>query len=121
MGRVVMLAPPNRGSRKARRLAPVFGRWVKPLADLSNSADSAVNQMGVPAGVEIGIIAGAKDGKVRVEDTHLPGEADHLVVSGFHTFLMDSPEVQNATVRFLRTAQFREPFAATRPASAAVK
>lgn len=108
MGRVVMLAPPNRGSNQARRLAPVFGRWVKPLADLSNTSDSTVNQMGVPAGVEIGIIAGRSDGKVRVEDTHLSGEADHLVVPGFHTFLMDSREVQDCTVRFLRTGQFRE-------------
>jgi len=108
MGRVVMLAPPNKGSSQARRLAPVLGHWVKPLADLSNASDSAVNQLGVPVGVEIGIIAGAKDGKVRVDDTHLSDEADHMVVPGFHTFLMDSHEVQDCTVRFLRTGRFRE-------------
>jgi pimeloyl-ACP methyl ester carboxylesterase len=108
MGRVVMLAPPNRGSRVARRLAPWLGRWIKPLADLSNAPESAVNRLGVPAGVDIGIIAARHDGKVRVEDTHLPGEADHLVVSGFHTFLMNAREVQDCTIRFLRTGRFRD-------------
>lgn len=120
MGRVVMLAPPNHGSLKARRLAPVFGRWVKPLADLSNSADSAVNRMGTPAGVEIGVIAAARDGKVRIADTHLAGEADHLVVAGFHTFVMNSRAARTATVRFLRSGRFREPVA-TPPADAAVE
>ena len=107
MGRVVMLAPPNRGSRIARRLAPFLGRWIRPLADLSDAPDSAVNTLGLPVGVEIGIVAGRSDGRVRIEDTHLPGEADHLVVPGYHTFLMNSREVQDCTVRFLRTGRFR--------------
>lgn len=106
MGRVVMLAPPHRGSKMARRTAPVLGWWVKPLGELSSAPDSKVNRMGVPEGVEIGIIAAARDGKVRVEDTHLPGETDHLVVPGFHTFIMNSREVQDQTLAFLKTGRF---------------
>lgn len=106
MGRVVMLAPPNRGSRLATKMTPLLGRWIRPLADLSHVPDSAVNRLGVPTGVSIGVLAAAHDGKVRVEDTHLPGEADHLVVPGFHTFLMSSRVVQDRTVRFLRSGRF---------------
>ncbi len=107
MGRVVMLAPPNRGSRAARKTAPVLGGIMKPLGQLSDDPGSMVNQLAVPAGVEIGIIAAAGDAKVRVEDTHLPGEADHLVVSGYHTFIMNRQDVQEQVAAFLRDGRFR--------------
>ena len=108
MGRVVMLAPPNRGSRLARRLAPVLGPWIAPLPQLSDDSWSAVNRLGVPRGVEIGVIAATGDGKVRVEDTHLPGEADHLLVPGTHTFIMNRAEVREEVVEFLRRGRFRK-------------
>lgn len=114
-GRLVMLAPPNRGSRLARRTGPLLGRWIRPLRELSSAPDSVVNRMAAPQGVEIGIIAAARDGKVRVEDTHLPGETDHLVVPGFHTFIMNALVVQEQTLTFLRTGRFAGGGAATRP------
>lgn len=107
MGRVVMLAPPNSGSRVARHMAPLLGGVMKPLSQLSDDPESMVNQLPTPAGVEIGIIAAAGDGKVRVEDTHLLGETDHLVVLGFHTFIMNRRDVQNQVVEFLRNGRFR--------------
>lgn len=106
MGRVVMIAPPNRGSNVARRLAPWLGGLMKPMRELSNAAGSGVNRLGVPAGVEIGIIAGDKDGKVMVADTHLPGETDHLVVPARHTFIMNAPIVLEQTLTFLRKGRF---------------
>jgi triacylglycerol esterase/lipase EstA (alpha/beta hydrolase family) len=106
MGRVVMLAPPNRGSRVARRLTPVLGRVMKPLSQLSDHPESVVNQLAVPQAVEIGIIAAARDGKVRVEDTHLPGETDHVVMLGYHTFIMNRTDVQNQVVAFIREGRF---------------
>jgi pimeloyl-ACP methyl ester carboxylesterase len=108
LGRLVMLAPPNRGSRVARVLAPLLGRVVKPLAQLSSDPASAVNLLAPPLDVEVGVIAAARDGKVRVEDTHLAGEKDHLVVPGFHTFIMNRPEVHEAVERFLRTGAFQK-------------
>jgi pimeloyl-ACP methyl ester carboxylesterase len=106
LGRLVMLAPPNRGSRLARILAPVLGALVKPLAQLSDAPGSDVNRMPALRGVDVGVIAAERDGKVRVADTHLDGQADHLVVPGFHTFIMDRADVHEAVLRFLRTGKF---------------
>ena len=106
IGRVVMLAPPNRGSPVASRLAPWLGGLIGPLSELTDAPDSTVNQLALPEGVEIGVIAGSWDSKVPVESTHLEGEADHLVVRGFHTFLMNQTQVQEQVVHFLRDGRF---------------
>lgn len=115
MGRVVMLAPPNRGSAAARKLAPLLGKVIKPLEQLSNDPASDVNQLAVPADVEFGVIAAAEDGKVRPEDTHLPGETDHLVVPGFHTFIMNRDDAGDAVLAFLEQGRFRTPTAEKQP------
>src|SRR5207237_6935800 len=69
IGRVVMLAPPNRGSRLARLASRALGRYLLPLPALSDAEDSFVNRLGPTPGVEVGIIAGAWVGKVPVEAT----------------------------------------------------
>ncbi len=106
LGRVVMLAPPNQGSRWGRLLGPALGRIVKPLDDLSDAEGSPVRTLPPPDGVEFGVIAARFDGKVSVESTHLAGEADHLVVNGVHTFLMRQGEVQRQVAHFLREGRF---------------
>ena len=115
IGRVVMLAPPNRGSAAARKSAPLLGKIIKPLEQLSDDPASDVNQLAVPARIEFGVIAAAADGKVRPEDTHLPGEADHLVVPGFHTFIMNRDDVCDAVLAFLKRGRFCEPTAEHHP------
>lgn len=106
MGRVVMLAPPNKGSASAKSWARFAGGLIKPLGQLTNDSGSDVNQMGVPTGVDIGIIAAASDGKVDVGDTHLKGEADHLVVPGYHSFIMCRQDVATQVIQFLRVGRF---------------
>lgn len=114
MGRVVMLAPPNRGSRAARLASRALGRFGTPLDALSDAEDSLVNRLRVPAGVEIGVIAARWDAKVPVDRTHLAGETDHLVVPGFHTFFMNRREVRRQTTAFLRLGRFSRESAASR-------
>lgn len=107
MGRIVMLAPPNRGSRLARLFSRSLGRYLMPLDALSDAGDSFVNRLG-PAPVEVGVIAAEWDGKVPVESTHLAGEADHLVVRhATHTWLMNRGDVRRQTEAFLRDGRFR--------------
>lgn len=115
IGRVVMLAPPNRGSAAAMRLAPLLGKIIIPLTQLSNDPNSFVNQLAVPENVEFGVIAAKSDGKVRPEETHLPGEADHLIVPGYHTFIMKRDDVCNEVLAFIKHGRFNKRTTDTQP------
>ncbi|MGH7150210.1 MAG: hypothetical protein ACREIU_05915, partial [Planctomycetota bacterium] len=67
---------------------------------------SFVRRLGVPEGVEIGVIAATHDEKVRREETHLPGEADFAVVPGIHGFTFAPRELAEQVVGFLRRGRF---------------
>jgi len=123
--RIVMLGPPNNGAR----IAEVLGR--------NNIFDIVVGQSGTQLArtwndlstklctprCEFGIIAGGRnDGRgfnpllgedndliVSVETTKLPGAEDFKVMPVLHTYLMDNPEVQACTLRFLEHGYFTSP------------
>ena len=123
--RVVMLGPPNQGSRLARMAAGLWG-----LADhVEGSARELVfdwsrvaPRLAVPA-CEFGIVAGGKgddtgystllagddDAVVCVDETRLPGARDFLLVPVHHAAMMRDPAVQRATVSFLKTGRFPAP------------
>jgi Serine aminopeptidase, S33 len=103
VGRIVMLAPPNRGAAAADALAPWFGWLLEPLDELGPAGVAA--RLPVPP-LRVGVIAGTLDGKVSVEETHLSGEKDHVSVPALHSFLMNRADVQELTLRFLRSGSF---------------
>ena len=106
VGRVVMLAPPNQGAVRANRMTPVVGWLLKPTAELR--VDSTATVRGIPPvqGVEIGVIAGRNDGTVRLPETHLAEEKEHIVVESGHTFIMNRRDVRALTIAFLRDGSF---------------
>lgn len=106
-GRVVQLVPPNHGARVARFLSPVLGRLFPVLPQLSDDPASAVNRLGVPRDVEIGVVAARYDHLVTLESTHLAGEKDHFLAEASHSFLMNRDDVIAATIAFLRGGTFR--------------
>lgn len=123
MGRVVMLAPPNQGSRVVDEFSAVPGYDILngPAGhQLGKDAHSVPLQLG-PAHFEVGIIAGDRtvnpilstaftepnDGKVAVADTRLEGMKDFLVVHHSHPFIMESDEVIEQTAQFLKQGRFR--------------
>ena len=107
VGRVVMLAPPNRGSRDADRWAPIVGWLLPPIREL-RTRGSTVAGMPPPVGMEFAIVAGSRDGKVRVAETCLSGAAAHAIVPSTHTFILMHPRTFRLVRQFLATGEFEE-------------
>jgi len=119
--RVVMIGTPNRGSKLASVL-------TDRVPGASQVGGPALDQLHIGRahelpglGVRFGLIAGGRgdprgynpllegddDSYVSVEETHLPGAEDELVVpQGLHSVLMMQPTVIEATLRYLETGAF---------------
>jgi pimeloyl-ACP methyl ester carboxylesterase len=104
-GRAVMLVPPNQGSRAADRWSPYLGRIMPPIRDLTTTPASLVHQLPAPE-LEVGVIAGAMDGKVSVDEARLRGAREQVVLPCRHSFIMHRRDVRDLTLRFLRTGTF---------------
>lgn len=122
--RVVMLAPPNQGAwmaEKVRRILPVHHLGWDPLAPLLPGAPAVLPEGA--EGVDIGILTGGtgdhrgfwpfvpgdNDGRVRVEEAHLPGARELRVVPYGHATIMARQAVLALVVGFLREGRFPAP------------
>jgi triacylglycerol lipase len=85
LGRVVLLAPPNRGARLADVALRLFGPRLVAATELCSHPDSYVNRLPPAVDFDCGVIAAAWDHAVSLASTHLPGERDHLVLRSLHT------------------------------------
>jgi len=117
--RLVMIAPPNKGSQVADRLKalPAY-RWLTGESGQGLTTEAAAG-LPVPT-VEFGIIAGGRgnangfnpllpgdnDGLVTVEETALDGAQDFMLVGTTHGLVDDHPQTIDATLAFLRDGQF---------------
>jgi len=123
--RIVMLAPPNQGSRLAAGLVrnPVFrwfygpaaaeladsSSWPAPPAPFAVIAGTRSLAWTNPTSWTVGrrFQAGvANDGTVAVEETKLPGMAAFAEVDATHTWIMDAPRVHRLAVSYLREGTF---------------
>jgi pimeloyl-ACP methyl ester carboxylesterase len=118
-GRIVCLGSPLKGSAAARAFAgwgrggevllghnrtlleQGFERWSGP-----REVGMIAGRMPIGLGAVVGHIEGAHDGTVAVEETRLPGLADHCVIETSHTGLLLSAEVARQAACFLRHGRF---------------
>ena len=110
LGRVIMLCPPNRGSHMARRASSVLRRRIRTLDEISDRADSFVNQLPSSTGVEVGIVAASGDLVVASEATSLEDATDFVIVRGMHNSVLFKQSVVDLCANFLREGRFK-PFA----------
>ena len=121
-GRVVCLGSPLLGSRAATQVA----RWDFGEAIVGRTIADAVLEKPLetsPAGLEVGVIAGTlaaglgqvvtrfpgpSDGVVALDETRLPGVADHYSLPVNHTGLVISPRVAEQVAFFLDHGRFRQ-------------
>lgn len=116
--RVVMIAPPSRGSWLADQLADQL--WFQPLLGAAATGATSQQASDLPCpscdfaviaggtGTTLGknlLIPGDNDGLLRVETTRLPGGA-FLKVNARHRTISAQPAVRTAVLRFLRTGKF---------------
>lgn len=126
--RVVMLAPPNHGTRLVDRLGSWFAFRVFTGVNgrrLGTGPDAYPASLPPiwPAGPELGIIAGDRplnpwlaavtggpgDGKVTVASTRLEGMQAHRVMPHSHTWIEYRRPVIEEVRTFLRTGRFSAP------------
>lgn len=108
LGRVVMLAPPHRGSHMARKLVPYLG-WLTPsLNQLSDAEDSYVNQLpnSLRPEVEFGIVEATKDRVIAQGGVLLDGYRDYARVEGHHGVLAWYPQAIQFAEDFLVHGRF---------------
>lgn len=124
LGRVVMLSPPNKGSEVVDKLKNLsLFKWINGPAgqQLGTDKESFPNNIG-PPDYEVGIITGNKtinpilsllipgkdDGKVSVERAKLMGMKDFMIVPKTHPFIMNSEDVINQAIFFIKNGEFKK-------------
>ena len=127
LGRLVQLAPPNRGSLIAEQFQNQhWFKWLTGPAgqQLGTGEDDIPVMLGAvkyPAGVIAGnahnpvdnwmaeIIPGEDDGKVAVEQAKLEGMSDFIVLPYSHITIMKQDQVILQTIHFLQHGRFEHP------------
>ena len=119
LGRIVMLAPPNRPAEMARAFKdnPIY-RWFTGDSGQQLASEEFYETLPVPP-VEFGVVAGDRgqrltfkepnDGVVTVESTKLEGMKAWALVHHAHTFIMNSRQVALLCMQFLRHGNFDLP------------
>jgi len=122
LGRVVMLAPPNQGSRAVDEMVRIPGfDWLNGPAgyQLGKGPESVPLRLGEPD-FDFAVIAGDRtidpitsallddpdDGKVSVSDTQLQGMQDFVVVPVSHAMIMQDRSVFRLVRNYLAHGSF---------------
>jgi pimeloyl-ACP methyl ester carboxylesterase len=118
-GRLICMGSPLSGSRVANSLvslpggSALLGHSVQALITEQPWRWSGPRELGLIAGSSaVGLgrlltnLPEPNDGTVAVDETHLDGAVDHIVLNVSHTLMLFSPDVAQQVVHFLRHGRF---------------
>jgi len=122
LNRIVLIAPPSRGSAVANLLAdfPPY-QWLTGDAgqELTTEATAELPGLDAPFGIIAGgrgdgegfnpMIDGDDDGTLAVAETELQGSLDFLLIDSLHSFVHTDPEAIDAVLAFLANGCFSCP------------
>lgn len=124
LGRVVQLAPPNRGTNLADFLQHnwLYKKFYGPAGQQVITDQRTIEHLFSPIDYELGVIAGTtsygllstwmfkgkSDGIVSVAQTKTEGMKEHIAVKGTHAFFPKNKKVIELAVRFLRCGKFED-------------
>lgn len=109
IGRVVLMAPPNRGTNWSRWFGPIV-KWLIPTVyDLSNSPGSYVNQLPSPDHWYVGIVRADFDLLIPRNSVELSEQMDFISFPAMHSGLLFRSDVAAAVREFLTTGAFPQP------------
>ena len=106
IGRIVMLAPPNRGSPVATRARRFVGRALTPVEQLSQHEGSWIHSAPALDGLDVGIVTASHDWVIGPGNTLLPDQRDHIVIRGFHSPLVWQHSAFVQALHYLRHGRF---------------
>lgn len=110
LGRVVLLATPNKGSPVIDRMRAA-GFSIVPIGPTGRALGSGAEDL--PAQLpdpyyDVGVIAGTRDVMVPPANARLDvGETDYVEINTGHMMMRYNREVAEQTVRFLRDGRFK--------------
>ncbi|XZE33250.1 esterase/lipase family protein [Pirellulaceae bacterium SH501] len=106
LARLVLLAPPNKGSPVARIASRFLGKLIPPTMELSDSPTSFVNRLSNSGNLDIGVIAARFDLLVPERNTHLAFERAYETHFATHNSVLFSRAVCIQIANFLREGSF---------------
>ncbi len=107
-GRLVMLAPPNHGSKVAR-IAARYLHYVCPaLTDISTEQTSMVHFLPPPSCQEFGVITALHDALVHSRSTYLKQQNDQIQIACGHNRILFHRVALTETTHFLDHGHFSE-------------
>ncbi|MTI11061.1 DUF7379 domain-containing protein [Curvivirga aplysinae] len=119
IGNVVMIAPPNQGSQIADELkGNLFYQLVYGVSGQQLTSDTASNfpLLTMPVGIIAGVsssdegynlfVKGNDDMVVSLEEAHLEGVDDFLLINGLHSTLLYQEATASAVKQFLKNTKF---------------
>jgi hypothetical protein len=122
LGRVVLIAPPNKGSPladffKDTWIIDLFGETIQLLGTDSTSFPNSIGDPYYPVGIIAGVgasslnnfyLPGLDDGIVPLESTKLNNATDIIAFDESHIFMKFKKKIANQTIEFLKNGKFRK-------------